>query len=195
MRLPYDGGTVCKHIVAVLLAIAQGEYKKQKSEKKRKPVEKRVSLEALVNVASKQTLARLVLDYAAIDEVFCDSAFFALGAFEKDELTKAKALIKASIRRNTQRGFIGYRECDNICRDMERVLDRAERRLEAAQPEAALALACCVLMNGVKLTSEADSSSGALSDVVDGAYSLVGRSIKALTSYPAKVKKKALDSL
>lgn len=81
-------------------------------------------------------------------------------------LTVVKSTIAASVKRNTHGGYIGWSSCDNICMDMHACLDLCEKALEKHENMAALEAAVYIQTSGVKLASNADSSSGMLTDVI-----------------------------
>ena len=188
---PYDSGDVCKHVVAVLLALQNGEVE-IKALKQKKPA---VSLEHLLSKASKETLAALLLEHTREDERFFAEVLSALDASDEQELNTAKELIRNSIRRNTYRGDINTRGCDAICSDMDEVLEMAGRRMERGQYSAAIALAQAVLIAGVKLASKADSSSGSLIDTMDSGLALLAEATEELQAGTTKEKRAAADGL
>lgn len=165
---PYDWGDVCKHIAAVLLAL-QGE--EDARPKKKKPG--KVSIEKLVEQASMEQLVRLVLEQCQEDKRFRSKVLSDLEDSGEQELTAIKELVRASIRSNTHRHYIDERGCDNICADLDDCLDKGHRRVQRGQYEQALEIAQFVLLTGMKLASEADSSSGSLSYTIDTAMELI----------------------
>lgn len=173
---PYDWGDVCKHTAAVLLALQAetGDI----SPKKKKPA--KVSVQKLVEQASREQLAALVLEHCQEDKRFKGQVLSALETTGEHELASIKELVKASIRENTYRGYIDEQGCDNICDDLDDALDKARRRVERGQHELALDIAQFVLLTGLELAEEADSSSGSLSWTIDAAMETVGIAAKSL---------------
>lgn len=49
--------------------------------------------------------------------------------YDKDLLNAVKTLVSTSIRTNTVRGYIGWHSCDNICMDMNSILEEAKQNL------------------------------------------------------------------
>lgn len=139
------------------------------------------ALEGLPSKASKEELKALILAQAESDKGFHAETLSVLGAPPEQELTAAKELVKASIRRNTRRGSIDMWGCDDICREMDGVLEKARRRMERRQYAQAIALSQYILSTGVKLASEADSSSGSLSYTVDAALEIIRESARMLS--------------
>ncbi len=84
------------------------------------------------------------------------------------QLTDLKNQIKASIRRNSDRGFFNYSGCNRICVEMMSIMQEAETNNDALQ---SFDIYIMVLLEGIKLISHADTSSGAAGDVIHGCLS------------------------
>lgn len=166
---PYDWGDVCKHTAAALLVIQQETEELPPEKKKRE----KVSIQALVESAEKEQLAALVLEHCQEDKRFQSRVLSELESSGEQELTAIKELVKGSIRSNTYRGYIDEEGCDNICADLDDALDQARRRSKRGQYDRALDIAQFVLLTGIKLAGEADSSSGSLGWTIDAALETV----------------------
>lgn len=173
---PYDWGDVCKHTVAVLLDIQA----KPPEKTPKKAAGKKTDIRALVEKASKEQLAALILEHCQEDRRFQGQAVLELSTSGEQELAAVEALIKASIRANKRQGYIDMRGCDNICADLDDALDKARRQIDRGQYDQAMDIVQFVLMTGVKLAGEADSSSGSLSWTIDAALETVGLAAGAL---------------
>lgn len=166
---PYDWGPVCKHTVAVLLAI-QAEPPRKMPEKK---TDSAIDIRSLVEKAKKEQLAALVLEHCQEDPHFQSQVLSELEDSGEQELAAIKAMVKSSIRSNKRQGFIDMRGCDSICTDLDDALDQARRRIKRGQCDQGLDIALFVLRSAMKLAGEADSSSGSLSWTVDAALETV----------------------
>lgn len=162
---PYDWGPVCKHTVAALLAVQAKPPKKAQ----KKAAGKKADIRALVERASKERLAALVLEHCQEDRRFQSQVAFELSASGEQKLAAVEALIKASIGANKRQGYIDMRGCDNICADLDDVLDKVHVWIVRGQYEQAMDVTLFVLLTAMKLAGEADSSSGSLSWTVDAA--------------------------
>lgn len=171
---PYDWGDVCKHTAAVLLALQAGDGlpRKEKPEK--------VSVQRLVAQASREQLEALILEHCRENKRFKGRVLSALESTGEHELASIKELVKASIRGNTYRGYINEQGCDAICADLDDALDKARRRVERGQHEQALDIVRFVLLTGLELAEDADSSSGSLSCTIDAAIETVELMANAL---------------
>lgn len=107
-------------------------------------------------------------------------------------LPVVKETIRTSIRRNTHHGFIGWSSCDNICMDLHGCLDRCEALQNEGQPLEALEVMVCIFVEGIRLASCADSSSGMLTDVLTRTCELTGGCTKELAGQEKQVRDKAL---
>ncbi|KNY28995.1 hypothetical protein [Pseudobacteroides cellulosolvens] len=88
------------------------------------------------------------------------------------QLTELKDKIKASIRRNSDRGFIPYSGCNRVCAEMMSIMEQAETNNDALQ---AFEIYIMVLQEAIKLISHADTSSGAAGDVIHGCLSEIDK--------------------
>lgn len=166
---PYDWGPVCKHTVAVLLAI-QAEPSEKPSKRVQSP---KIDIFPLLKSAKKEQLVQLILEHCQEDQRFQNRVLSELEDSGEQELAVVKALVEASIRSNTHRGYIEMRGCDHICADLDDVLDQARRRIRQRRYDQALDITLFVLLTAIKLAGEADSSSGSLSWTVDAALETV----------------------
>ncbi len=166
---PYDWGPVCKHTVAVLLAI-QAEPSEKPSKKVQSP---KINIFPLLKSAKKEQLAQLILEHCQEDQRFQNRVLSELGDSGEQELAAVKTLVEASICSNTHRGYIDMRGCDHICADLDDILDQARCRIKQGRYDQALDITLFVLLTAVKLVGEVDSSSGSLSWTIDAALETV----------------------
>jgi fructose-1,6-bisphosphatase len=80
------------------------------------------------------------------------------------QLTDIKSQITAVIRQNFDRGFVPYSGCNRICAEMMAILQDAENLDDR---KLAFDIHILILLKVVKLISHADTSSGAVNDVLD----------------------------
>ena len=173
---PYDRGPVCKHTVAVLLAIQVGEGEDRSKAKKTQ----KVSIQQLVERANKEQLASLILEYCREDKRFQSLVLSELEDSGEQEFAVIKELVRASIRANTHYHVIDESGCDAICADLDDCLEKVERRIERGQYGQALEIIQFVLITGMKLASEADSSSGPLSCTIDSTMEVLEQAARGL---------------
>lgn len=166
---PYDWGPVCKHTVAVLLAI-QAEPSEKPSKRVQSP---KIDILPLLESTKKEQFAQLILEHCQEDQRFQNRVLSELGDSGEQALAAVKALEEASICSNTHRGYIDMRGCDHICADLDDILDQARRRIRQRWYDQALDITLFVLLTAIKLAGEADSSSGSLSWTVDAALETV----------------------
>lgn len=83
----------------------------------------------------------------------------------EQQLGDVKNKIKAAIRSNSDRGFVPYGGCNRVCGEMMFIMQTADA---CSDPRHAFDVYILVLLEAVKLAPHADSSSGALVDVVQG---------------------------
>lgn len=175
---PYDWGPVCKHVVAALLALQERDPGKTPNKPAMNAAKRKAVVEHLVGRAEKEQLAALILEHCQEDKHFQCQVLLELG--DSGELEFAKALVQETIRANTRRGYIDMEGCDTICADLDGILDKARLRIQRGQWESALEISQFVLLTGVKLADEADSSSGSLSWTVRAAMETVTLALSGL---------------
>lgn len=170
---PYDQGDVCKHVAATLL------YVTKTPEEPLPHTPEKPELQKLVEGAEKAQLAALILEHCQEDIGFRNQVISKLGSGEP-ELKAIQARVKAAVRANEWNGFIDMDGCDKICAELDKALEKARRRLHLEQYGQALEIARFVLLTGVELGGNADSSSGALSHSVGTALLTVSRAANGL---------------
>lgn len=79
-------------------------------------------------------------------------------------LADIKQEVKQLIRSNSERGFLPYRACDNVCHGMSRTL---EQSVAFGDTGVAIDIHLYILTEVTKLIAHADTSSGAATDVVN----------------------------
>ena len=87
-------------------------------------------------------------------------------------LIDLKNQIKSSIRRNSDRGFVPYGGCNQVCYEMMSIMQGAEADFDKKQ---AFGIYIMVLLEAVKLISHADTSSGLAGDVIYGCLSEIDK--------------------
>lgn len=93
---PYDWGSVCKHIVAALLAIENGDYE-EKAPSAEQPDDPADNLADLVNQADVELLKNLIIGQCRKDQRFRLEVLSTLGAAGQEELAAVKNLIETSM--------------------------------------------------------------------------------------------------
>ncbi|HOU09571.1 MAG TPA: SWIM zinc finger family protein [Clostridiales bacterium] len=164
---PYDDD-VCKHIVAVLLAVENGDIGKDKTRKK---ANAKVNLRSLLEAASREQLYDIILAVAEKNKEFEARLIFLLGGTDpRVDLDHVKELVRLAIRNNTKNGYIDYSGCDNVCDVLSDCLDFGVDRYNQGRTVTAFDATLFILLKAVELASTADSSSGSLTMVIDDSY-------------------------
>lgn len=113
----------------------------------------------------------------------------------QDIMLTIKDTISTSIRRNTVRGFIGCNGCDNICLEMYKCLDICRDLFDREADLTVLEAVLYILLSQVKLASNADSSSGMLTDVIDESYKLIEKCTEKISKQDKQMRDKALGMI
>ncbi|WP_411676165.1 SWIM zinc finger family protein [Caproicibacter sp.] len=187
---PYEFGDICKHVVAVFLAIRDGNYKKTGEIR---PVDFSQCVEAL----SLEQLRKLVLAQAERDRDFENEVLLTSGRLNDDQVfSKIKEQMKEAVRSGTHKGFIDWRGCDEICAELDQILNTAQDRMKEKKLTLAFRIILEIIRTGVRLASIADSSSGSLTDVLCRSQELLQTCCKEISDVGTdKEKEQCLDRL
>lgn len=171
---PYDWSPICKHIVAVLLAV-QAEERMRTRETARK--QRLAALGRLTEQADREALAALVLDYCRKDPAFQRYALARLEDNERRELTYVQRRIRNRAEHWLGLGAGEGPELAPVREAMEEGLDRARIRLERGQPKLGLDLACAVLAEGLAVAGQIRGDPQAILWQADDALELIGLAV------------------
>ena len=167
---PYEG-KVCKHIIAVLIAIDNGDIIGSSS----KSGGKKADMRTIVENVDREALNEFILEYADDDEDFRNDfiAHFTSSP-DKDELGRVKSAVRCAVAKNSDAdGYVNWRGCDQICAAFNYALELAERRGDEGHIEHAFNITLYIYHECHKLASYADSSSGELSETIYNAALLL----------------------
>lgn len=175
---PYDFGPVCKHEVAVYLAIGQMLIGKSLPDKKeihdKKKAKRKTVADKMSEIVAKLTeeeMREIVLDYALNDREFRNT-LLAQDLLKRDEAGKNKKedykrIMRDSLRSGMDRhGFIGYWSSSRAVRGIEELVYEADKMLEQQKPERALPIYQAAIEETVPALQYADDSSGDLGGVI-----------------------------
>jgi uncharacterized Zn finger protein len=126
---PYEFGDVCKHEVAVLLAI-RDEIKKSAAKKPRKSKNEKADLKELLEAQTKETLAGLLYAMAEDDRALRQALLLRFSK-QDHEFELSRKLIQEHIRLHKKRGYIEWNETDAALTGAWEVLDRAKEAVDA----------------------------------------------------------------
>ena len=176
---PYDFGPVCKHEVAVYLAIGQmlagknlpgKEEKRSKKKAKRKTVADKIS--EIVAKLTEEEMRAIVLDYALNDREF-RNVLFAQNLLKGDKAGENKKedykrIMRDSLRLGMDRhGFIGYWSSSRAVRGIEELVYEANKMLEQQKPVNAIPIYQAAIEETVPALQYADDSNGDLGGVIE----------------------------
>jgi len=177
---PYDLGPVCKHVVAVLLAIREKLKKGDPHYQNAKPIAKKASgtqsaeetFEEVIKRIPRKNLNAVLLDYAGRESNFINHIF--AHRVLKDS-TSDKDRYRQVIRNTVnaargKHGYIGYWETSRAVDGPWMVLGRAQELMNKKQPGKALLIFQCVLEEMIPLVQEADDSNGCIGDVIEQSF-------------------------
>ncbi|OIO88808.1 MAG: hypothetical protein COW32_08215 [Candidatus Aquicultor secundus] len=176
---PYDFGPVCKHEVAVYLAIGKILAGEDLPEKKKKPSQRQAKrktvADKIIGIVKKLTeeeMREIILEYALNDREFRNT-LLARNLLKKGEAGENKKedykrIMRDSLRLGMDRhGFIGYWSSSRAIRGIEELVYEADKMLEQQKPERALPIYQAAIEETVPALQYADDSNGDLGGVIE----------------------------
>ncbi len=186
---PYDEG-ICKHAVAVLFSIReQLAQPKSKRPKARQP-----NFEDLLLKLEADELRDFIRSQHLEDQNFGEKfmVFFAGKVPGIDVAGKYAALIRQSINRYSDRGFIDYRGTYDLSRELQPVLIASETALARKEFSIALAILKALLKELLPVIESCDDSSGSIGGTLSNAISIIEQ-ISETDSLPPSIAADILD--
>lgn len=179
---PYDG-EICKHAVAVLFAIReQLAQPKSKRPKARQP-----KFEDLLLKVTVDELRDFIRSQRAQDPDFGQKfmLYFAGKDPGIDVAGKYAALVRQSIRRHSDRGFVDYRGSYGLTRELQPVLITAESAVSRKEFPVALAILKALLNELLPVIEACDDSAGNIGDTLSHALAIIGHIAETKSLPPA----------
>jgi uncharacterized Zn finger protein len=166
---PYDWGDVCKHIVAVCLAIQNGDYKKT-----RRPSAKNdLNTRALLNNVTPEQLKEFVIAHAERDLQFKNELQLAFGKPDIGQImAEIKERVRDVMRGRTQYGSIESGDCRAICGAFDKILEQAQARLAQGHAGVAFSIAMHILLKSAHVSAITESP-GTAEDVCHAALEVI----------------------
>lgn len=81
-------------------------------------------------------------------------------------VSELKQQIKATIRRNSDHGFVPYAGCNRVCAEMASIMNIAESCRQATDYREAFDIYLMLILESARLVSHADDSGGGCSDII-----------------------------
>lgn len=170
---PYDGGPLCKHIVAALFYLQEDNIetfslpaKKQQNKQKAKSTSQQT--EELLDLLSHDDLKIFVRDLFANDKKLRQlfiARYIQLSSPVSKELyaKKLQALVKAHTDKD---GFVGYRETRGLAKAIQEIVEDVEKELQNGQIQPAMQAAFMLVEEVVKLFYYVDDSNGEIAGCI-----------------------------
>jgi len=166
---PYDWGDVCKHIVAVCLAIQNGNYKKTRKSSAKNDLNTR----ALLNNVTSEQLKEFVIAHAERDLQFKNELQLAFGKPDIGQImAEIKERVRDVMRGRTQYGSIESGDCRAICAAFDKILEQAQARLAQGHAGVAFSIAMHILLKSAHVAAITDSP-GTAEDICHAALEVI----------------------
>jgi hypothetical protein len=183
---PYDGGPVCKHIVAVIFQLQQDALNFEppvKKTKKKKPAKKRKTIADKINeiltAASPDEIIGFIRERAHFDRDFRNAFLLEFTKYHTDDTKseykkKVKAIIKSAAGRH---GFIDYYSANRLFQEIQHLLYSAGKEMESDNFESAFRICTAVLEELTNALDYADDSDGSIGGCIEDAMTLLGEMV------------------
>ncbi|MEN7550604.1 hypothetical protein AAG747_21980 [Rapidithrix thailandica] len=175
---PYDGGPVCKHVTAMLYAIAeQMDLDKagpsQKGGKKR--MGNKEKIEEILNKASQKDLQAFILSQFK-KNLNLKNAFIAHFAehLSEDQEEKYRLIVRNLYKvAQGRRGFVEYRSANTLFSSLNELAQKAANMLVKKNLTEALIICKTLIEEVPVMLQNADDSSGRASDVIHNTWNTI----------------------
>lgn len=179
---PYDGGGVCKHIVAVLFALR--ERSSLPAKKSAKPA--KLSFEDLLLKVNLEEMRDFVRQQKTRDREFGEKfmLFFAEKDPNLDVSAKYEGLVRQIVRKHSSKGFMEYRQTFSFEKEIQQVLDAADTAIERKNFREAFAIGKLLCHEVLQLIQASDDSAGNIGGVLSSAIQIFDNLAAAPTLSP-----------
>jgi hypothetical protein len=199
---PYDRGPVCKHVVAVLFALQEGNLNGLKEAKVRQKSKGRISqkhslkkqFEEIVARLGKDELAEWIRTWAVKDELFRN--YFIARFSENNEnidIEKYARILKKALHAAEDRhGFIDYYHSGDAVNEALQLLDDTENNFNTTGIAEIISRCFSVIKVVAPALIYADDSSGEIGGTVEQAVELITRASQE-KEFDEKVRKELFE--
>ena len=156
---PYDWGMYCKHEVAVMFAIREdlqsGGQRTQVKSKERQSIHK------ILDALTQEQLLEIVKEQIKKDKQLANTLLLKYGteALDKSVYTR---MIQGYVNQYSDRGFLGYRESQQVAHAIYTLNAQATEMLDTSTPEKAIPILQAIIETMIDILNQADDSSGEL---------------------------------
>ena len=176
---PYDMGPVCKHIVAVIYAMAKKMEieKKQPDEIHKSKNSNKKKIENILKKVSKEELQNFILEQFKKERSLRNSfiAYFA-DLIEGDPVEKYKTIIHNLFKSYTDRyGFIDYRKTQKLVDALSELSSKADQIFTGGNIPESMVICKTMIEELPLLINNADDGDGGISSVLEDAFDILSR--------------------
>ena len=168
---PYDWGMYCKHEVAVMFAIREDlQSGGQKTQAKSK---ERQSIHTLLKSLTPEQLLEIVKEQVKKDKQLANTILLKYGTEPLDKSVYAR-MIRGYINQYSDRGYLGYRESQQVAHAVYTLNTQATEMLNTLTPEKAIPILQAIIEAMIDVLNQADDSSGELGGCAYEAFETFG---------------------
>jgi SWIM zinc finger len=179
---PYDGGVVCKHVVAVLYALHEQAVKPKKPSKK----PGKLTFEDLLLKTNLEELRNFIRHHKQENRDFGEKfvLFFAEKDPGMDIGRKYEGMVRQIARSNSSRGFMTYRQTFSFSKEIRSVQHAAETALSQKNYRDAMSIGKVICNEAMQLIQACDDSAGNIGGVLSSGIRIFEGIAEAATAAP-----------
>jgi uncharacterized Zn finger protein len=179
---PYDGGPICKHVVAVLYALREQSANPIKIQEKRE----KLTFEDLLLKTNVEELRQFVRHHKQQDRDFGEKfmLYFAEKDPRMDVAGKYEGMFRQIVRKNSDRGFMDYRQTHSFSKEIRPLLYAAETALSQKNYRDALVIGKIICTETMQLIQNCDDSAGNIGEILSSGIEVLQGIAEAKTSSP-----------
>jgi uncharacterized Zn finger protein len=164
---PYDLGDICKHVVAVLIALKDGNANRG-NQHDNQP--EQINIDEIISTLSRDELADIVKQKAEGDGLLVARLQARLGGDDVTKVKKSfKRIIRASIARIKRRGGIEYGDTYDAVEGAREIFDECMQD-EIVNPERAITGYESIIEELAPAVNYSDDSDGDIGDLIRGSF-------------------------
>lgn len=189
---PFEGGSICKHTVAVLYAILEAKTLVIPLTTNSKTVnkEKKMTFDALLKKIDLHEYQEFVKQFSIKNKAFKED--FELYFSEKDDYfdfeKKYSDIVRRTIKKYTSRGYIDYSSSNRLGKELDLFLNSAKQNSAKQNYRDATTLYQIIIKEVSKVFAFCDDSNGYVRDCVESAIQEINEMLNAPVSFDFKEK-------
>ena len=171
---PYEGGPICKHVVALLLTLQETEETTGLDQAAKSPASGPSSIEDLVNTLTPAQLREALLLCCDQYPLLREELSIRYLPADKDGKERIATLVRQTLRKLKARyDNYSWEDRRGLADSFDTLIDRAQEGVDTGNHRQAADTALVLVENLLPALEEVDDSDGLLGDTVDAAFAVL----------------------